>query len=71
MEAEVVRLNELDGRSLNYRGSSSPSLEPQLIFKYPPGKKLPMRVKDLCAFSFPGGVKVSMQLPLNFVFPLS
>ncbi|KAL2893508.1 DENN domain-containing protein 4C [Bienertia sinuspersici] len=59
-EAEVVRLNELDGRSLNYRGSSSPSLEPQLIFKYPPGKKLPMRVKDLCAFSFPGGVKARL-----------
>ncbi|KAL8143006.1 hypothetical protein V2J09_016038 [Rumex salicifolius] len=37
-----------------------PSLEPQMLFKYPPGKRLPMRSKDLCAFCFPGGVKASM-----------
>lgn len=30
----------------------------QVLFKYPPGKKLAMRMKDLAAFCFPGGVKV-------------
>lgn len=30
----------------------------QVLFKYPPGKKLAMRLKDLAAFCFPGGVKV-------------
>ncbi|KAK4338698.1 hypothetical protein RND71_043185 [Anisodus tanguticus] len=38
-------------------GPSVPSLEPQVLFKYPPGKKLAMRLKDLAAFCFPGGVK--------------
>lgn len=59
-EAEVARSDELDGRSFNYRGPSPPALDPQIIFKYPPGKKLPMRLKDLCAFSFPGGVKARL-----------
>ena len=31
----------------------------QILFKYPPGKRLPMRMKDLSAFCFPAGVKVS------------
>jgi hypothetical protein len=30
----------------------------QILFKYPPGKRLAMRSKDLAAFCFPGGVKV-------------
>ncbi|XP_021763330.1 uncharacterized protein LOC110728033 isoform X1 [Chenopodium quinoa] len=59
-EAGVAKSEELDGRSLNYRGPSSPVLDPQIIFKYPHGKRLPMRVKDLCAFTFPGGVKARL-----------
>lgn len=59
-EAEVARSDEVDGRFLNYRGPSPPALDPQIIFKYPPGKKLPLRLKDLCAFSFPGGVKARL-----------
>lgn len=30
----------------------------QILFKYPPGKRLAVRPKDLAAFCFPGGVKV-------------
>ena len=30
----------------------------QILFKYPPGKKVAMRPKDLATFCFPGGVKV-------------
>ncbi|PPR92268.1 hypothetical protein GOBAR_AA28401 [Gossypium barbadense] len=28
-----------------------------LLFRYPPGKRIPMRLKDLANFCFPGGVK--------------
>ncbi|XP_056686888.1 uncharacterized protein [Spinacia oleracea] len=59
-ESEAVKSDGWDGRPLNYRGFSPPALDPQIIFKYPPGKKLPMRPKDLCAFSFPGGVKARL-----------
>ncbi|KAK7284179.1 hypothetical protein RJT34_18920 [Clitoria ternatea] len=34
-----------------------PILEPQILFKYPPAKKLTMRIKDLVPFCFPEGVK--------------
>ncbi|XP_061341496.1 uncharacterized protein LOC133287828 [Gastrolobium bilobum] len=34
-----------------------PTLEPQILFKYPPAKKLTMRMKDLASFCFPDGVK--------------
>ncbi|KAL8494449.1 hypothetical protein ACS0TY_025311 [Phlomoides rotata] len=34
-----------------------PTFEPQVLFMYPPRKKLPLRLKDLAAFCFPGGVK--------------
>ncbi|KAJ8422064.1 hypothetical protein Cgig2_031785 [Carnegiea gigantea] len=37
-----------------------PSDRDRMIFKYPPGKKPPMRLKDLCAFTFPGGVKARL-----------
>ncbi|ESW34620.1 hypothetical protein PHAVU_001G167000 [Phaseolus vulgaris] len=37
-----------------------PTLEPQLLFKYPPAKKLAMRMKDLAPFCFPEGVKARL-----------
>lgn len=39
------------------RGSLPPLPEPQILFAYPPGKRLPMRQKDLLAFCFPGGLE--------------
>ncbi|CAO2824150.1 unnamed protein product [Amaranthus hypochondriacus] len=59
-EEEVAKINEVIGQSLYDSGPSPPALDPQIIFKYPPGKKLPMRLKDLCAFTFPGGVKARL-----------
>ncbi|KAB1213817.1 DENN domain-containing protein 4C [Morella rubra] len=50
----------LDSKMLQYRGASNPTLEPQILFKYPPGKRLMMRPKDLAAFCFPGGVKARL-----------
>lgn len=34
----------------------------QLLFKYPPAKKLTLRMKDLAPFCFPEGVKVCLML---------
>ncbi|KAI3449837.1 hypothetical protein Pfo_006502, partial [Paulownia fortunei] len=31
-----------------------------VLFKYPPGKKLALRLKDLAAFCFPGGVEAGI-----------
>ncbi|GER29653.1 DENN (AEX-3) domain-containing protein [Striga asiatica] len=38
----------------------SSALEPQVLFKYPPGKKVALRLKDLASFCFPGGVKAGV-----------
>ncbi|XP_010261918.1 PREDICTED: uncharacterized protein LOC104600578 isoform X2 [Nelumbo nucifera] len=35
-----------------------PNLEPQVLFVYPPEKRLPLKYKDLLSFCFPGGVEV-------------
>nr|XP_033509707.1 uncharacterized protein LOC104087611 isoform X3 [Nicotiana tomentosiformis] len=56
-EVQLETSDMVDFRMLSNCGPSVPSLEPQVLFKYPPGKKLAMRMKDLAAFCFPGGVK--------------
>ncbi|RYQ78848.1 hypothetical protein Ahy_Scaffold9g108597 isoform A [Arachis hypogaea] len=35
-----------------------PNIEPQVLFVYPPEKKLPLKSKDLLSFCFPGGLEV-------------
>ncbi|MED6147252.1 hypothetical protein PIB30_042351 [Stylosanthes scabra] len=37
------------------------TLEPQLLFNYPPGKQLTVPLKELCSFCFPEGVKVCLK----------
>lgn len=60
-ETEMSKTARLgDGRRQPYRGPPLPTLEPQILFKYPPGKRLAMRSKDLPAFCFPGGVKARL-----------
>lgn len=49
-----------DTSTHQYRGPLYPELEPQILFKYPPGKKLAIHSKDLPAFCFPEGVKARM-----------
>ncbi|XP_021893737.1 uncharacterized protein LOC110811521 [Carica papaya] len=56
-EMQMARSEMIDFKMLQHRGPSLPMLEPQILFKYPPGKKLAVRSKDLAAFCFPGGVK--------------
>ncbi|KAJ4888873.1 DENN (AEX-3) domain-containing protein [Raphanus sativus] len=59
-EMEMSRYEVADYRILRHRGPQFPVLQPQILFKYPPGKKVEMRPKDLAAFCFPGGVKARL-----------
>jgi hypothetical protein len=38
-----------------YKGSAGTGLQPEVLFKYPPGKRLAL--KDLPGFCFPNGVQ--------------
>ncbi|XP_024043810.1 uncharacterized protein LOC18046225 isoform X3 [Citrus clementina] len=70
-ESEMAKSEMLDLRVLQYPGPSLPTLEPQILFKYPPGKKLAVRPKDLTAFCFPGGVKEHLgRDDSSFIFSL-
>lgn len=55
-EPKFAKSESLDLRNPHCQ-SLLPALEPQILFKYPQRKTLAMRVKDLPAFCFPGGVK--------------
>ncbi|MCL7031108.1 hypothetical protein MKW94_013205 [Papaver nudicaule] len=59
-ELEIQRSERLDYKMLQHRGPSIPTLEPELLFKYPPRKRLAVRPKDLTAFCFPEGVKARL-----------
>ncbi|KAJ6711062.1 hypothetical protein OIU74_011843 [Salix koriyanagi] len=59
-ESDMEKSDLLDFKSMQRRAPSFPTLEPQILFKYPPGKRLAMRSKDLAAFCFPGGVKTRL-----------
>lgn len=56
-ELEMENNEMADIKLSQQRGPTSATLEPQILFKYPPGKRLAVRPKDLAAFCFPGGVK--------------
>ncbi|KAL6002164.1 hypothetical protein ACLOJK_037612 [Asimina triloba] len=59
-ETEVAKSEILDLRKLQYRGPQLPTLEPQVLFKYPPRKSSAVRPKELTAFCFPSGVQARM-----------
>ncbi|XP_050208072.1 uncharacterized protein LOC126657431 [Mercurialis annua] len=59
-EFEVAKSDMIAYRTRQSRGPTYPSMEPQILFKYPPGKRLPMRLKDLGSFCFPEGVKTRL-----------
>ncbi|KAA8550691.1 hypothetical protein F0562_002375 [Nyssa sinensis] len=56
-ELQMEKSEMIDFKMLQHRGPSLPTSEPQILFKYPPGKSLAMRLKDIAAFCFPGGIK--------------
>ncbi|KAK1380733.1 UDENN domain-containing protein [Heracleum sosnowskyi] len=65
VETAYVRLKKWESLKENKEASDPktkqqlepPSLEPEILFEYPPGKRLPMNRKDLAAFCFPNSVK--------------
>ncbi|XP_075507146.1 uncharacterized protein LOC142543650 isoform X1 [Primulina tabacum] len=57
---EKARAEMLSLKTPPYQQPTLPKLEPQVLFKYPPGKKLALRLKDLAAFCFPEGVKAQV-----------
>ncbi|XP_027093995.2 uncharacterized protein [Coffea arabica] len=59
-ELEMEKSDILDFRMMQNRGPPVPTLEPQIIYAYPPGKRLPLRSKELAAFCFPSGVKAHL-----------
>ncbi|KAK1290206.1 hypothetical protein QJS10_CPB18g01821 [Acorus calamus] len=59
-ESDMAKSDILDLRKFQYQAPPLPTLEPQVLFKYPPRKKLAMRTKDLPTFCFPGGVKAHL-----------
>ncbi|XP_073135449.1 uncharacterized protein [Henckelia pumila] len=57
---EKARAEMLNFKMQPHQQPTLPKLEPQVLFKYPPGKKLALRLKDLAAFCFPEGVKAQV-----------
>ncbi|KAG0458658.1 hypothetical protein HPP92_021786 [Vanilla planifolia] len=58
-ESEAAKSDMLDLRKLRYNGQT-PALEPQVLFKYPPVRKVATRETDIPAFCFPEGVKARL-----------
>ncbi|KAK8446795.1 hypothetical protein SEVIR_9G546301v4 [Setaria viridis] len=58
-ESNVARSEIVDLRKIQYHGPI-PSMEPQILFKYPPGKRAEVRENDLPSFCFPEGVKARL-----------
>ncbi|XP_042395153.1 uncharacterized protein LOC121985644 isoform X2 [Zingiber officinale] len=58
-ESEVAKSEILDLRKHQYHGCM-PTLEPQILFKYPPGKRATMREYEVPTFCFPEGVKARL-----------
>ncbi|WCJ38232.1 DENN (AEX-3) domain-containing protein [Euphorbia peplus] len=59
-EFEASRSDLIAYKKLQSQGPKFPLMEPQILFKYPPGKRLHLRLKDLCSFCFPDGVKTRL-----------
>ncbi|XVE78005.1 hypothetical protein DITRI_Ditri13aG0109400 [Diplodiscus trichospermus] len=57
---EMKKSGIVDLKLLQHRGPPFPTYEPQVLFRYPPRKRLAMRLKDLANFCFPGGVKARL-----------
>ncbi|XP_057839634.2 uncharacterized protein LOC131049560 isoform X1 [Cryptomeria japonica] len=49
-----------DGFKYHHRGLGQQNLEPQVLFAYPPKKRLPLKYKDLLSFCFPSGLEARL-----------
>ncbi|WOL09916.1 hypothetical protein Cni_G18669 [Canna indica] len=60
MKTWESRLPESETLDLKQFHGQKPTLEPQILFKYPPVKRVAMRENELPAFCFPDGVKARL-----------
>ncbi|KAE8686060.1 hypothetical protein F3Y22_tig00111086pilonHSYRG00004 [Hibiscus syriacus] len=58
-ETDMKSSGMIDLKMIKSHGPPAPIFEPKILFRYPPGKRLSMRLKDLASFCFPGGVEVA------------
>ncbi|KAJ6810083.1 uncharacterized protein M6B38_157680 [Iris pallida] len=58
-ETEVGKSEIVDHKKIHYQ-VPIPTLEPQILFKYPPGKRVAKGESDIPAFCFPDGVKARL-----------
>ncbi|KAH9321085.1 hypothetical protein KI387_015724, partial [Taxus chinensis] len=60
--AEAAETSERlkDGFRYQHRGVGQQILEPQVLFAYPPNKRLPMKYKELLSFCFPNGLEAHL-----------
>ncbi|KAM7271491.1 hypothetical protein ACFE04_030705 [Oxalis oulophora] len=56
-EREMANTKHANRRN---QGPPAATLHPQILFKYPRGKRLALRLKDLAALCFPGGIKARL-----------
>ncbi|KAK8570054.1 hypothetical protein V6N13_002755 [Hibiscus sabdariffa] len=59
-ETDMKRSGMIDLKMQQNDGPPAPIFEPQILFRYPPGKRFAMRLKDLASFCFPAGVKARL-----------
>ncbi|XP_058749305.1 uncharacterized protein LOC131622297 isoform X2 [Vicia villosa] len=59
-ERETENDESLDYRIPQQQRPPEPTLEPQILFKYPSTKRMTVRLKDLASFCFPGGVRAGL-----------
>ncbi|KAK9057407.1 hypothetical protein SSX86_022242 [Deinandra increscens subsp. villosa] len=59
-EAKSGKTELMDLKRMHFQSPPNVMMEPQILFKYPPGKKLSMGLADLASFCFPEGVKACM-----------
>ncbi|KAL8250028.1 hypothetical protein R6Q59_033721 [Mikania micrantha] len=55
-----AKADKTDVRIMHLRSPPAVMMEPQILFKYPPGNRLSMPLADLASFCFPEGVKACM-----------
>ncbi|KAL4573691.1 hypothetical protein LXL04_020506 [Taraxacum kok-saghyz] len=58
-EDRADKTDLMDLKVMQFRSPPSVTMEPQILFKYPPGKRLSMRLGDLASFCFHTGVMVT------------
>ncbi|XP_022029126.1 uncharacterized protein LOC110930196 [Helianthus annuus] len=58
--ANLDPVEDAFAKSMHFQSPPVVIMEPQILFRYPPGNRLPMPLSDMASFCFPEGVKACM-----------